>query len=172
MNCGNQGERISRHNRLRDALHDAAAAAALGPVKEERFLIPGEGRRPADVLIPNWSRGQDAALDVTVINPLQEATVAGAAATAGHALNVAHDRKVKAVGEACQREGIAFIPLAAESLGGWHQVAVGEVKKLGAALARQQGDEEKEASRRLFQKLSMLLQKGNSALFLNRTPDI
>ena len=126
MNCGNQGERISRHNRLRDALHDAAAAAALGPVKEERFLIPGEGRRPADVLIPNWSRGQDAALDVTVINPLQEATVAGAAATAGHALNVAHDRKVKAVGEACQREGIAFIPL-----GGWHQVAVGEVKKLG-----------------------------------------
>ena len=97
--------------------------------------------------------------------------MAGAAATAGHALNVAHDRKVKAVREACQREGIAFIPLAAKSLGGWHQVAVGEVKKLGAALARQQGDEEKEASR-LFQKLSMLLQKGNSALFLNRTPDI
>ena len=92
--------------------------------------------------------------------------------TAGHALNVANDRKVKAVGEACQREGIAFIPLAAESLGGWHQVAVMEVKKLGAALARQQGDEEKEASRRLFQKLSMLLQKGNSALFLNRTPDL
>ena len=84
MNCGNQGERISRHNRLRDALHDAAAAAALGPIKEERFLLPGEGRRPADVLIPNWDRGQDAALNVTVINPLQDATVSGAAAEAGH----------------------------------------------------------------------------------------
>ena len=88
-------------------------------MKEERFLLPGEGRRPADVLIPNWSRGQDAALDVTVINPLQEATVVGAAATAGHALTVAYERKVRAVGEACHREGIAFIPLAAESLGGW-----------------------------------------------------
>ena len=141
-------------------------------MKEERFLLPGEGRRPADVLIPNWSRGQDAALDVTVINPLQEATVVGAAATAGHALTVAYERKVRAVGEACRREGIAFIPLAAESLGGWHQVAVGEIKKLAAALARQQEEEEKEASRRLFQRLSNLLQRGNSALFLNRTPEL
>jgi hypothetical protein len=172
MNHGSQGERISRHNRLRDALHDEAAAAALGPVKEERFLLPGVGRRPADVLIPNWSQGRDAALDVTVINPLQEATVAGAAAEAGQALTVAYDRKVRAVGEACSREGIRFIPLAAESLGGWHQVAVQEIKKVAGALARQQGDEEKDASRRLFQKLAMLLQRGNSALFLNRTPEV
>jgi hypothetical protein len=40
------------------------------------------------VLIPNWFRGQDAALDVTVINSLQDATVVGAAAEAGHALRV------------------------------------------------------------------------------------
>ena len=169
MNCGNQGERISRHNRLRDALHDAAAAAALGPIKEERFLLPGEGRRPADVLIPNWDRGQDAALDVTVINPLQDATVLGAAAEAGHALTIAYDRKVRFVGEACHREGISFVPLAAESLRGWHKVAIEEVKKLAGALVRQQGEEEKEAARRLFQKLSIFLQRGNLAMFLNRT---
>ena len=36
------------------------------------------------------------------------------------------------------------------------------IKKLAGALARQQGEEEKESSRRLFQKLSMLLQRGNS----------
>ena len=40
--CGHQGERISRHNRLRDALHDVAASSALGPVKEGRFLLPGQ----------------------------------------------------------------------------------------------------------------------------------
>jgi hypothetical protein len=171
MNCGSHGERIGRHNRLRDALHDAAAAAGLGPVKEERFLLPGVGRRPADILIPNWSRGQDTALDVTVINPLQEATVVGASVTAGHALTVAHDRKVRAVAESCRQEGIAFIPMAAESLGGWHKVAEQEIKKLTAALARQQGAEEKETSSHLFQKLSILLQRGNAALFLNRTPD-
>jgi hypothetical protein len=156
MNCGTSGERIGRHNRLRDAVHSAAASAGLGPVLEERFLLPG-GRKPADVLIPNWCRGQDAALDITVINSLQDATVVGAAAEAGHALTVAYNRKVQKVGEACRREGIAFIPLAAEALGGWHEVAVREVRKLSAALARQRGDEEKEEARRLFQRLSHLM---------------
>ena len=66
-------------------LFDTAVAAGLGPVKEGRFLLPGADRRPADVFLPNWAGGQDAALDVTVVSPLQDATVAGAAATAGHA---------------------------------------------------------------------------------------
>ena len=74
------GERISRHNNLRDALFDSAVAAGLGPVKEGRFLLPGADRRPADVFLPNWAGGRPAALDVTVVNPLQDATVAGAIA--------------------------------------------------------------------------------------------
>ena len=41
MCCGSGGERISRHNHLRDHLHDTAVAAGLGPVREVRFLIPG-----------------------------------------------------------------------------------------------------------------------------------
>jgi hypothetical protein len=41
-------------------------------MKEERFLLPGVDRRPADVYIPSWAGGQNAALDVTVINPLQQ----------------------------------------------------------------------------------------------------
>ena len=60
-----------------------------------------------------------------MVNHLQEAKVGEAAATPGHAHTVAYDRKVRAVGEACRQEGITFIPLAAESLGGWHQVASG-----------------------------------------------
>ena len=51
--CGTGGERISRHNNLRDALFDTAVAAGLGPVKEGRFLLPGSDRRPADVRLPN-----------------------------------------------------------------------------------------------------------------------
>ena len=45
-----------------------------------------------------------------------------------------------------------------------------QVKKLGAALARQSGREEAECVRHLFQRLSILLVKGNAALFLNRQP--
>ena len=73
--------------------------------------------------------------------------------------------------EDCRRQGIKFIPLAVESLGGWHELAVAEIRKLAAALARQTGQEEKEARSHLFQRLSVLLVKGNCSLFMNRKPD-
>ena len=56
----------------------------LNPVKEGRFLLPGNDRCPADVYLPNWSAGRDAALDISVVNPLQQATVNEAAVTPGH----------------------------------------------------------------------------------------
>ena len=99
------------------ALYSTAVAAGLGPTKEGCFLLLGSDRRPADLLIPHWVGGKDAALDVTVIHPLQGATVARVAATPGHALTVAYDRKVRDAAEDCRRQRIAFIPLAMESLG-------------------------------------------------------
>ena len=65
MNCAWQGERISRHNSLRDTIHSTAVSAGLGPTREGRFLLPGQGAKPADVLIPHWTGGKDTALDVT-----------------------------------------------------------------------------------------------------------
>ena len=170
MNCAWHGERIARHNALRDTIHSTAANAALAPTKEGRFLLPGEGGRPADIFIPHWSAGRDAALDVTVINPLQAAQVHGAAATAGHALGEAHRRKLDKSWEACHRQGIEFLPLAVECLGAWHPSAIAELKKLGSALARQTGEEESTSIQRLFQRLSISLVKGNAALFNNRSP--
>ena len=70
-------------------------AAGLGPVKEGRALLPGDDRRPADILVPNWAGGRDAAMDVTVVTPLQAVTVAEAAITPGSALSFAYQRKVR-----------------------------------------------------------------------------
>ena len=52
--------------------------------------------------------------------------------------------------EACQREGVFFVPMVTKSFGGWHEVAVREVERLGAALARQSGQNEDEAVRHLW----------------------
>ena len=170
LGCGSHGERIARHNLLRDALHQTAGAASLAPVKEGRFLLPGRDARPADLLIPGWDGGRDAALDVTVISPLQQAMVRGASETDGYALGEAFRRKVAKAGEPCRLEGISFIPLAADTLGGWHSVAVEQIQKLGRALARQSGEDEDQTVRHLFEKLSLLLMRGNSALLINRVP--
>ena len=57
-----------------------------------------------------------------------------------------------------------------ESLGGFHAVAVREVKKLASALARHTGEDEGGTVRQCFTRLSLLLMKGNAAILSNRIP--
>ena len=170
VSCGYQGERIARHDSLRDALHAVTQTACLGATREDRALLPGTEARPADVLIPHWTGGRDTALDITVINPLQARLVGQAATTAGYALTTAYNRKMTQAGEACRGEGITFVPMPMETLGGWHEATVLQVKKLASAQARQTGEEQSDATRHLYQKLAVLLAKGNAALLLNRFP--
>ena len=110
--CGNDGDRIARHNALRDAHHSTAVAASLGPSKEVWFLLPGSYRRPADNFLPYWSGGRDTAWDVTVTHALQKAKVAKAATSPGHAAREAHTRKMREAEELCRNQGIVFTPLA------------------------------------------------------------
>ena len=49
-------------------------------------------------------------------------------------------------------------------------VAINQIKKIGKALANTTGQEENEAVRHLFQRLAVLLVKGNAALFINWIP--
>ena len=94
---------------------------------------------PADVCIPRHAGGKDCAIVVTVVNPLQAALVVQAAETPGHALAIAHKRKLDKSWQSCNAQGIVFLPLVVESLGAWHKSAISEVKKLGSSLARHTG---------------------------------
>ena len=137
------------------------------------FQMPkshNSGTGATDLLVPRWAGGQDGALDVTVVSALQQAMLAGSAATDSYAVTKAFERKVAKAGEACRAEGISFIPVAADTLGGLHSVAVEQVKKLGSSLARHQGQEEQEVVRHLFQRLSLVLMRGNAQLLVNRMP--
>ena len=168
--CHHWGERITRHNAIRDHVYSMAASAVLNPVKEGRFILLGDDRRPADIYLPSWAEGRDAALDVTVINLLQSATVAEAAETPGHSLTVAFERKMRGAADDCARQGVAFIPLAFESLGGWHKTAELQVRRLAQALARQTGKDESECCSQAISRLSLLLMKGNASILINRIP--
>ena len=109
----------------------------------------------------------DAAWDITVVQPLQASMVARAATTPGHGAQEAFKRKWKAAGDQCFQEGIVFFPSPwrAQGDGTRHKV-----KKLGGALARHTGAKESTSVRHLFQRLSVLLVKGNSDLVVNCEP--
>ena len=77
-------------------------------------------------------------------------------------INISHDL--------CREQAIAFIPVVAESLGGWHREALEQLHKLSSALARHTGQEESEKFDHLVKRVSILLQKGLASMLLNRNP--
>ena len=56
--------------------------------------------------------------DVHVISPLQQQTIAEAASTSGHALQIGVRHKLISHLSSCRFVGVEFIPLVAETLGG------------------------------------------------------
>ena len=116
VGCGGNGDRIFRHNAIRDAVFSAAQSAALCPHKEMPSLIPGSRSHPADIYVPLWVGHRPAAMDVTVISPLQQLTLSGASSIAGHALQVREVRKRTAYADLCHSSGIDFVPLAIRSI--------------------------------------------------------
>ena len=133
-----QGERIAKHNHLRDALYHTAVSAHLGPLREERALLPGvhSQARPADVMVPHFAGGLHLAIDVSVVSSLQIQLVERAAVEPGHALQHRYSEKERKYGNACHAEGIVFKAMPIEVLGGFHKVSVGIVKQFGQVLSR------------------------------------
>ena len=83
----------------------------------------------------------DTALDVKVVSPLLTDRVDPSIASPGNTLEAAFNDKCRDYLQACEREGLAFIPLPVETLGGWHKKAVEQLKKLARAQARCTGKE-------------------------------
>ena len=110
-------------------------------------------------MIRRWSDGKDAALDVTVTSPLASSNLAAATARKGGALDKAYDRKMRDTADACRQQGLVFLPIALETLGGMHHLAIRQLKRLGSALARHTGSDERETIGHLIQKISLHLDK-------------
>ena len=170
VGCGGNGDRIFRHDSIRDAIFSVAQSAALAPRKEAPSLIPSSRSRPADIYLPTWKRGQPAALDVTVISAMQQLTQAGAASTLGYALHVGEERKMAAHAEACRSVGVHFVPIVAETLGGLSEVAIDTIRSIARLQGQRLGIPPPDSTRHLFQRLAISLWKGNATLWIRRQP--
>ena len=60
-----------------------------------------------------------------------------AAESTGHTLNKAYERRMSRRGDQCRQDGVVFTPLPLETLSGWHESIISEVRKIASALSRQ-----------------------------------
>ena len=177
VGCGGNGDRITRHNAIRDVVFNAAQSAALAPSKEMPNLIPDSLSRPADVFLPTWSQGRSAAVDIHVISPLQQLTLGEAASTPGHALQVGVQRKLASHLSACRAIGVEFVPFVLESLGGLADDSISIIRSIGRAISLRTSIHESTTEtsicvKQLFHRIAITLWRGNATLWLRRQPPL
>ena len=189
--CPCRGDRTKRHHRLRSIVAARAHAAGLHPEIEKAGLLPprpddgggpedgarqaGGGRRPADVWVGSWGLHGAAAFDLAVTSGLRQGSVA-ASATAGERAAADYEANKCAflnTHALCQAEGLQFLPLVAEAIGGgWGPTAVATWKSLGAAIAARLGEPSSLETSRLYQALGITLHRENARAVLRRRATI
>ena len=75
--------------------------------------------------------------------------VTAASEDGSSAVEHAHQLNLRKYGERCEGEGMSFLPLAVDTLGGWHPEALDVIIKLGRQLARNVGRLDEEVVRHL-----------------------
>jgi len=192
--CCGGGDRTRRHNLLRNMAYHAAAAASLNPELERPGLLPQRpsfgslyehggsisdgdsspsARRPADVYIPRWRGGPPAAWDFAVTSGLRLDAMAGSAQDPEAVLTRYEDHKCsfQDTKARCSEQGITFLPLIMEAVGGgWSKTARGVWSELAKSSALAMGELETASSCAVMlqQRLSMVLHRENARACLRR----
>ena len=88
------GDRILRHNAVRDLLYETCKAANLSPKLEPSALLQDSQQRPGDIVLLIWSCGQKLAVDVTIVSPFQTSLLPNASEQSGFAARRVEEKKI------------------------------------------------------------------------------
>jgi hypothetical protein len=161
---------IFRHNNVRDILGHAARGAGLaGVVIEKKNQVAGSTQKPGDITVQQYQRGfPTSAFDVTIAHPLQKKYISVAMVEAGVAAQDAHDKKLQKSLAVCREEGIHFVPLAWESLGGATDTVHSTVRKWTDLEASRGGYSASVIRRNLYAQISCCLQRHLAQAVIDR----
>ena len=167
--CAFQGDQTRHHNSLRDALISQAQSAMLAPTKEERHLLD-DSSHPGDITIRHWHRckGCLTAFDVTVTSPLRKDLLKKSIDEPCCPLIKASELKRQKCCDACIKAGLAFVPLAVATFGAWDSSTIDHIWDFACFAANRAGCDPSLAIKHSFERLSVVLQRSNAGLLINR----
>jgi hypothetical protein len=170
VRCKAQGDITHRHHRIRDLIYKKCQSALLQPLLEPIGMLRDCGLKPADVAIPDFILSKPLATDEAVTDPLRldvipRSSSESFSAANDYAVNVKHRKYSRLI-----RDGeIVFKAVVAETLGGWSDEAVEFFAFLSSSLAKRSPSSSFALeARRLYEQLSISLQKSNARMILSR----
>ena len=161
---------------------DSPRGAGYNTTVEEPHLLPprlddptgSNLRRPADVYAPSWFHGQPAALDLAITSPQRQDVLNQASRETGHAAVAYESRKRSHLRteEECREQGILFVPLVAESSGGWGPSALAAFRKMARRAAGRSGlsTPAQAVLPRFLEQLSVAIRGAKARAVLRRAP--
>ena len=141
------------------------------PIKEKPGLVIGTKERPADVFLPQFSRGKDYVLDFAVTNPLSDYMIQQSRASSKDACVIYADLKINKYNNNIKNPlNVTFQPMIVDAFGKWETTAKEVIHIVAARLASRNNTDIVSTHRHFHQKLSVILQKSNVRSILSRIP--
>jgi len=159
LSCVRSAGRQQRHASVNDIVHRALHSAGLQAMLEPLGLVAESSLRPDGVTLLPWSRGKPLVWDFTCPDTLAPSHVNQTSAKAGAAAEIAEVNKLRKYSALDSRYEV--IPIAVETLGPIGQRGYEFLESLGRKIAER--TQEPRASSFLRQRISVAIQRGNSA---------
>lgn len=185
--CSGGGDRTKRHNHLRNHTFHWCQGAGLSPELEKPgLLLPrpmhgalhedgtrqSDGRRPADVYVPRWRSGTPVAFDFAVTSGLRANSLVASLHDPRSAPTAYEDfkREHNSTELDCQAQGIQFIPIVAEAVGGaWGPAADKVFAQLAKLKTSMSGERSSQVLANLYQNLGIIIHRENARAVLRRS---
>ena len=173
VGCGGNGDRISRHNAVRDVIFAAAQSAALGPSKEVLGLVPA----PSLVLQTFFCLTGTSVAQLPWMStspaPSRSRPLLRLPSPLGMPSKLVFNGNWPLTSLHAALLGTDFIPLVAETFGGLAEDTVSTVSAIARAISdRSHATDPATTSRHLFGRLAIALWSGNAGLWLHRHPTL
>src|SRR5947209_8496541 len=165
--CKKSGDRITRHDRLRNLVFKLADTGLLAP-ELEKLGILGETdrslRRPGDVSIKNWSLRRGLAIDVAVISPLAASHIGKEEPCEDYARN----HKIARYAAAFVNSDYDFAPVIFETSGAVNKEGETVLKQIIRFASKREGITHTVFAARAWATLSCCVQAASAQQILNR----
>ena len=180
--CSCKGDRVVRHNAIRNVFYEEAGQASLRPEREKAGLLPkrpledGLGattgtRRPADVWFPRGPDGRGVAHDFACTSGLRSDLLARTVENPFSVFEAYEDFKRGHLDteRSCEEQGFAFQPMVLEAhAGAWSLAARRVLETVARGQAATWNEKHEAASLLIAQRLSAALHRENARAVMKR----
>lgn len=165
--CKKSIGRKSRHEMVNDLLKRALVSCGIPAIREPNGCNRSDGKKPDGLTLIPWKRGKPLVWDFTCADTFCKSYLKSTSKHRGGAANTRETRKKSKY--ASLEDRFCFVPIAIETMGSWGTDGRKLVENIGNKLMEATGETRSKSF--LYQRISIAIQRGNSAAILGTIPE-